>query len=84
VPVYHNHTAPCNYPQPKQMRRLIERYRILVMGNDGMLAFAQEGRAPYTPIAFDSEAEAYEHIASQQYSRGESREQTIIKTWQWT
>lgn len=20
MPVYHNHTAPCNYPQPKQMK----------------------------------------------------------------
>lgn len=65
------------------MKRLIERYRIMVMGYDGTLAFAQEGRAPYTPIAFSSEAEAVEHIASQQYSSGESREQTIVKTLQW-
>jgi len=65
------------------MKRLIERYRILVMRNDGTLAFALDGRAPYTPIAFDSETEAAEHIASQQYERGESREQVIVKTWQW-
>ena len=55
----------------------------MVMGYDGTLAFAQEGRAPYTPIAFSSEAEAVEHIASQQYSGGETREQVIVKTLQW-
>jgi len=83
VHLYHNHLASRNYPQPKQMKSLIERYRILVMNNDGTLSFAQDWRAPYTPIAFVSEAEAAEHIVSQQYCCSETREQTIIKTLQW-
>lgn len=65
------------------MKNLIERWRILVMRHDGTFTFAQDARAPYAPIAFDSDTEAYEHIASQQYSNSQTGEHTIIKTLQW-